>query len=373
MVGYSVIGGVGSVLGALFGSTMVPSGFGSMILNAVIHVSPVTMWLIGGVLLIFTIVTAPAGLAKATIDGLAPIRSLLGTATARLGRTATASSAALPASTDDSPVERVTAAALTVAGLSVAFDAVRALDGVDLQVNPGEVVGVVGANGAGKTTRIDAITGCVAATGAIDLAGRDGAGLSPSSRSRAGLGRSWQTLELIEDLTVGENLRVASDTTSWWSMLADLVRPGRGKPGTTMIRVVRALGLSKLVELMPSELSTGQRKLVALARAIASEPSVLLLDEPCSGLDQHERDEVGVVIRSLAEDWGIAVLLVEHDTNLVRSVSDRLVALDFGQVVATGAPDDVLTHPQVVRAYLGESAKEPVVEVPSSLIEEPAL
>jgi ABC-type branched-subunit amino acid transport system ATPase component/ABC-type branched-subunit amino acid transport system permease subunit len=368
-VGYAVIGGVGSVPGALFGSTLVPSGFGSLILDAIIHVSPVTMGLIGGVLLIFTIVTSPDGIAQATIDSLAPVRRNVRSAQQMLRRRH-ATSPALPAS-DDVPFERVTPAALSVRSITVAFDVVLAVDGVDLEVHPGEVVGVIGANGAGKTTLIDAITGFVPCTGGIELGGRDLTSLSTSARGRSGLGRSWQSLELIEDLTVGENLRVASDTTAWWSVLADLIRPGRSKPSPTMLRVVHALRLGDLLDSMPKELSTGQRKLVALARAIASEPSVLLLDEPCSGLDQHERTEVGVVIRSLADDWGVGVLLVEHDTQLVRAVSDRLIALDFGQVVATGSPDDVLSHPQVIRAYLGESAVEPV-EV-STQIEEPAL
>ena len=107
----------------------------------------------------------------------------------------------------------------------------------------------------------------------------------------------------------------------------------------------------------PSELTTGQRKLVALARAIASEPSVLLLDEPCSGLDQHEREEVGQVIRTLAETWGMGVLLVEHDVHLVRRVADRIVALDFGKVIAEGAPDHVLSAPKVMSAFLGEETE----------------
>ena len=216
------------------------------------------------------------------------------------------------------------------------FGPVRAVDGVELQVEPGEVVGVIGANGAGKTTLIDAITGFVGSQGTIELGGEDLSSLPAHGRARAGIARSWQTLELIEDLSVLDNLRTAADSTHWWSVLLDLLRPKRGKPTAAQWSGPSRRSDSSSTSAVPSELTTGQRKLVALARAMASEPSVLLLDEPCSGLDQHEREEVGRVIRMLAETWGMGVLLVEHDIHLVRRIADRIVALDFGQVIARG-------------------------------------
>jgi ABC-type branched-subunit amino acid transport system ATPase component len=228
---------------------------------------------------------------------------------------------------------------------------------VDLSVEPGEVVGVVGANGAGKTTLIDAITGFVPSTGTVALGGKDLATVPAHRRARAGLARSWQSLELIEDLSVLDNLRAASDSGRWWSVMLDLVRPRRDKPTAAMLRAIHALALDDVLGALPGELSTGQRKLVALARAIASEPSVLLLDEPCSGLDHHEREEVGHVVRTLAESWGMGVLLIEHDVHLVRRVSDRIVALDFGKVIAEGRPDQVLSDPGVMAAFLGDFAE----------------
>jgi sulfate-transporting ATPase len=245
-------------------------------------------------------------------------------------------------------------ARLAVGSIGVAFGAVRAVDGVDLHVEPGEVVGVVGANGAGKTTLIDAITGFVPSVGSVVLGDEDLATVAAHGRTLAGLARSWQSLELIEDLSVLDNLRVASDSSRWWSVLVDLVRPRRDKPTTAMLRAIRALELGDVLAKMPRELSTGKRKLVALARAVASGPSVILLDEPCSGLDQHDREDVGQLIRALAESWGIGVLLVEHDVHLVRRVSDRIVALDFGKVIAEGPPDRVLSDPRVMAAFLGE-------------------
>jgi sulfate-transporting ATPase len=349
-VGYAVVGGVGSVMGALFASTLGPAGIGNSALNTLLGIGPVTMALIGGGLLLLTIITSPDGIAAAQADMIGTVRKRLPAMRLRLWR---GRQDYLERGGEEP--HRVTPAQLAVADVRVAFGAVRAVDGVDLQVDAGEVVGVVGANGAGKTTLIDAITGFVRSTGQVGLGGEEFSGASAHDRARAGLVRSWQSLELIEDLSVLDNLRTASDSSRWWSVLADLVWPQRGKPTAAMLRAIHALGLSENLAAMPSELSTGKRKLVALARAIASEPSVLLLDEPCSGLDHQERTEVGAVIRTLAESWGMGVLLVEHDVHLVRRVSDRIVVLDFGKVIAEGAPDAVLSDPGVVAAFLGSA------------------
>lgn len=349
-VAYSVVGGAASVLGALFGSTLQPAGIGSAALDSIFGVGPVTMALIGGILLVLTIVTSPDGMAAATVEAIGPLRRRL---PRRPSRAARHEDAYLKRSDNTAP--GVTPVPLTVESVGVAFGAVRAVDGVDLHVAPGEVVGVVGANGAGKTTLIDAITGFVRSTGTVRLGDDDLSAASAHSRARAGVGRSWQSLELIEDLSVLDNLRTASDTGRWWSVLTDLVRPGRGRPTAAMLRAIDALQLGEHLGDMPHELSTGKRKLVALARAIAAEPSVLLLDEPCSGLDNHEREEVGDVIKALAQQWGMGVLLVEHDVHLVRRVSDRIVALDFGRVIAESAPDAVLSDPAVMAAFLGDA------------------
>jgi sulfate-transporting ATPase len=252
---------------------------------------------------------------------------------------------------------------LSVEGIEVRFGTVVAVAGVDLTVEPGEIVGVIGANGAGKTTLIDAVTGFVAASGSARLGEVELVGRSPHERARLGLGRSWQTLEIFEDLSVLENLRAASDQRRWWSPLVDLVHPRRNRPTPALRRAIAALGLEQVLTLSPSELSTGQRKLVAMARAIAAEPSILLLDEPCSGLDQAGRDEVGAAVTMLARDMGMGVLLVEHDVHLVRRLSDRVIALDFGQVIASGDPDRVLSNPDVASAFLGEVSVDAEVPV----------
>ena len=344
-IGYAIVGGVGGALGALFGSTLEPGGAGNETLGLVIGLGPVAMGVVGGVLLIVTIITSPDGI------GVAAVAGLTGRRQARTRAEAERWLAHDPAGDAGSVVRRAT---LSVEGVEVRFGTVVAVAGVDLTVEPGEIVGVIGANGAGKTTLIDAVTGFVAASGSARLGDVELVGRPPHERARLGLGRSWQTLEIFEDLSVLENLRTASDQRRWWSPLVDLVHPRRNRPTPALRRAIAALGLEQVLTLSPSELSTGQRKLVAMARAIAAEPSILLLDEPCSGLDQAGRDEVGAAVKMLARDMGMGVLLVEHDVHLVRRLSDRVIALDFGQVIASGDPDRVLSNPDVASAFLGE-------------------
>lgn len=346
---YSVIGGAGSVLGALFASMIEPGGIGQAAGNAILGIGPVTMALIGGVVLLITIISSPDGIATATLEGLESLRLRL----PPIGGSGRRSDNGGLPQLDE--VHRVSPAPLVISSIGVAYGSVQAVDDVDIRVDPGEVVGVVGANGAGKTTLIDAITGFAPSHGTVILGETDLSSVSAHGRARSGVARSWQSLELIDDLSVFDNLRAASDSGNWWSIVADLVRPNRDKASPALVQAVRALGLEDVLETMPADLSTGKRKLVALARAIASEPSALLLDEPCSGLDHHEREEVGQVIRTLAENWGMGVLLVEHDIHLVRRVSDRIVALDFGRVIAEGTPTEVLSDPGVMAAFLGEA------------------
>ena len=363
-VGFAVVGGAGSPLGALLGGQLQPAGIGQAFANTVVGLNAQWMALIGGILLVLTIIGSPDGILLATAQGIAKLRR-------RLPASLPANAARFPrlrrggagieqrvhaSSTAGATSHRVAPALLEVRGLSVRFGAVRAVDGVDLHVAPGEVVGLVGPNGAGKTTVIDAVTGFVRSTGSVTLGGRDLSACAAYARARAGVARSWQSLELFEDLSVLDNLRAAVDSRDGRSYVVDLVHPERGQPTAAMLAAIGAFELGPHLSQTPGRLSAGQRKLVALARAIAGEPSVILLDEPCAGLDQHERHEVIPVIRSLADDWGMGVLLVEHDVHLVRLVCDRAVVLDFGQVIAEGAPEAVLDDERVMVAFLGEAA-----------------
>jgi branched-chain amino acid transport system ATP-binding protein len=246
---------------------------------------------------------------------------------------------------------------LAATRLSVRFGGVHALSGVDLAVAEGELVGLIGPNGAGKTTLVDAVTGFVDYTGQVELDGRNLAGLRPHVRAVLGLSRTWQSSELFDDLTVRENLAVASRRPSLWETARELVTDS---PPTNAEAVDEALELVELgwaADLMPSDLSQGQRKLVGIARAVAMGPRLLCLDEPAAGLDTGESEELGRRLRGLA-DRGSSMLLIDHDMGLVLGICHRIVVLEFGKVIAAGPPEAVRRDPKVVTAYLGSAAGE---------------
>jgi branched-chain amino acid transport system ATP-binding protein len=243
---------------------------------------------------------------------------------------------------------------LKATGISVRFGGVRAVVDVDLEVGEGQLVGLIGPNGAGKTTFIDAISGFVRCDGRVELDGEDLTGVLPHVRARRGLARTWQSIELFDDLSVGENLLVASHRTSAWRTIRETVSVP--DPHSAEITPALALlGVEDTVEQLPSELSQGQRKLVGIARALAPKPRIVCLDEPAAGLDTRESEELGARLRGLADD-GQAMLLVDHDMGLVLGICDEVVVLEFGEVIARGAPDVVRSDPQVIGAYLGGAA-----------------
>jgi branched-chain amino acid transport system ATP-binding protein len=245
---------------------------------------------------------------------------------------------------------------LEIGELTVTFGGVHAVHGVDLAVGARELVGLIGPNGAGKTTLIDAVTGFVTpAAGQVRFAGEDLAGRSPAERSQRGLVRTFQSLELFEDLTVADNLRVAADRPRWWGLLADAVGRGRDDVAEDVAWALAAVGLEADAQRRPDELSHGRRKLVAVARALAGRPRLVLLDEPAAGLDRAETEQLGEQLRTLP-DHGVAVLLVDHDMDLVLGTCERVVVLDTGTVIAEGPPDAVRRDQAVVEAYLGVGA-----------------
>jgi ABC-type branched-subunit amino acid transport system ATPase component len=223
-----------------------------------------------------------------------------------------------------------------------------------MSIEPGQIVGLIGPNGAGKTTLVDAATGFVKYTGEVVLDGRRLDRLPPHRRARAGMTRSFQSLEVFEDLTVAENLRVASDPGGALPYFADIVYPQHLPLSEAALACIDEFNIGPLLGRLPTELSYGQRRLAAIARSVATAPSVLLLDEPASGLVEWSSVELANLVRRLATDWGMGILVIEHDIRFVMSACDSVMALEFGKEIACGPPEAVRHDPAVVAAYLGD-------------------
>ena len=255
---------------------------------------------------------------------------------------------------------------LATRGLTVQFGGTRAVDSLDLDVRSGEIVGLIGPNGAGKTTTLNACAGTVRpAAGSVELLGADVSGWSPSRRARHGLGRTFQRFALCDSLSVAQNVGLAVEARDaggrpWRCFLAP-----RGSRSAQAGRVADALeicGIADLAGRRVGSLSTGQRRLVELARAACGRSPVLLLDEPSSGLDPSETDTFAAIVRGIVADTGASVLVVEHDMTLVREICAYLYVLDFGVHLCDGPTVDVLNDDRVRQAYLGssiEGAEEP--------------
>jgi branched-chain amino acid transport system ATP-binding protein len=234
-----------------------------------------------------------------------------------------------------------------VQSVRVRFGGNIALDDVSLSAEAGAITGLIGPNGAGKTTMFNVITGLLTPTsGRVSLNGRDITRVAPHKRARAGLARTFQQLELFTLLSVRSNIRVAADlhrsNSRDRSIDVDAVAE----------EVLDRLGISALAEARVDQLPTGLARLVEIGRALATRPRVLLLDEPASGQDDQETATLAELLRELVKD-GMAVLLVEHDVDLVMKVCDRIYVLDFGRLLAGGTADEIRNDATVIEAYLG--------------------
>ncbi len=249
---------------------------------------------------------------------------------------------------------------LETSGLTVTFGGLNACDKVDLIVPEGKFVGLIGPNGAGKTTFIDAITGYVpTSAGNAVFNGEDIGELKPHERAQRGLVRTFQSLELFEDLSVKDNLLVAGYDTRWYSFLLDMIyMPRKDQEVEEQIEwALDIMGLNDVADAMPSDLSHGRRKLVGVARALAASPKLILLDEPAAGLDTAESQILGGHLREFL-DHDMSVFLIDHDMGLVLSVCDYIYVLDFGKIIAEGTPQEIRESDTVKKAYLGEEAGE---------------
>ena len=253
--------------------------------------------------------------------------------------------------------------ALECRGVVKLFGGIRAVDGVDLTLRQGEILGLIGQNGAGKTTLFDCISGFLPTdAGTVTLSGRDVSRWAPHERARAGLGRSFQEALLYPSLTTWETIAVAFERhlASKEMVAAALRLPASYESEADLAARVEALielmGLGAFRDKLLGELSSGSRRIVELACILAQDPSVVLLDEPSAGVAQRETEALGPLLRRVQAHTGCSMLVIEHDMPLIAAVSDEVVALELGQVIARGSPTEVLGHPRVVESYLGMAA-----------------
>lgn len=234
-------------------------------------------------------------------------------------------------------------AILEVRGLMMRFGGVMALNNVDVDVPTGKVTGLIGPNGAGKTTLFNVINGMLEpSSGTVRLSGVDATRFPPHRRAKLGLARTFQRLELFASLSVRDNVRVGAELA------------GRRHIKRAVNKIIDRVGLDEVADRTAGELPTGSARLVEIARALATQPTVLLLDEPASGLGEEETVHLSRLLRNLASE-GLAILLVEHDVNFIMDVCDSIYVLNLGEVIAHGSPDEIRRNPLVLSAYLGSS------------------
>jgi ABC-type branched-subunit amino acid transport system ATPase component len=248
-------------------------------------------------------------------------------------------------------------AGLDVSGLTVRYGGQLAVDNLDLSAPMGQLTGLIGPNGAGKTTTFNACSGLLRPTsGRVVLFGDDVTRKGPAARARRGLGRTFQRMELFTSMTVSENVALAREarqagSNPLWQQVASPRQWATVRAATA--EALDVCGIAGIAERIVGTLSTGQRRLVELARVYAGDFRMLLLDEPSSGLDKAESERFGAILRSLVTGRGLGILLVEHDMELVMTVCDDLYVLDFGELIFHGTPAETKASPVVRAAYLG--------------------
>jgi sulfate-transporting ATPase len=353
---YVVLGGVGQLSGPIVGAVGQPAG---VIQTAIGGGGNVPLWIavVGGILTARALADAPNGAAALFGTIWHKVVKLV----PRVFRRAP-TAAVTPDTVADQPEQAVEISpkSLRAEGIVLRYGNVVAVDDLSFALRPGEIVGLIGPNGAGKTSAVDALTGFVRPSkGRVWLEDTEITSWSVSRRAQAGMRRSFQSLELFEDLTISDNLRVAADRNDLGSFALDLVHPRRQLLTPHARAALQMLDLERDLERRPGELPYGRRRLVAIARALAGAPSVLCLDEPAAGLNSLESRELGELLRRVVNQWQIAVLLIEHDVDLVMNVCDRVLVLDYGHLIASGTPAEVRENEAVIASYLGTGGIDP--------------
>lgn len=248
--------------------------------------------------------------------------------------------------------------ALKVSGITKIFGGLTALDDVSFELQQGRILGLAGPNGSGKSTLLNVLSGVYKPDGGeVRLHGKNVTRLAPYLVTAEGMARTFQNLQLFQGLTVRENVLVGRTcrmrSTLFGSIFGSPFARSEERAAREQARALLALvGLERFIDDRPATLSYGQRRLLEIARALASSPSVLMLDEPCAGLSQGEADELAAFIRPLAEN-GTAVIVIEHNMRFIMGLADHIVALNFGRKIAEGDPRSIRENEQVIAAYLG--------------------
>ena len=251
-------------------------------------------------------------------------------------------------------------AMLEVKNLGISFGGLRAVDGFEMQIEKGQLYGLIGPNGAGKTTVFNMLTGVYKPDdGSIVLDGKDITGKKTIDINKAGIARTFQNIRLFKDMTVLDNVKAGLHNHYKYSTLTGILRlPKYFKVEAEMnekaMELLKVFGLEDEADYLASNLPYGKQRKLEIARALATGPKLLLLDEPAAGMNPNETKELMDTIRFVRDEFDMTILLIEHDMKLVSGICEKLTVLNFGQVLASGNTSDVLNNPQVIKAYLGE-------------------
>ena len=253
---------------------------------------------------------------------------------------------------------------LVVKDISISFGALKAVDNFNLEINSGELIGLIGPNGAGKTTVFNILTGVYnASSGEYTLDGENVIKTSTSALVKKGLARTFQNIRLFKYLSVLDNVVAAYNFRMKYGILSGMLRfPNfwreEKEAKEKAMTLLKIFDLDKYAEMHAGNLPYGEQRKLEIARAMATEPKILLLDEPAAGMNPKETEDLMNTIKLIRDKFGIAVLLIEHDMKLVLGICERLVVLNYGQILASGDPKEVINNPQVVEAYLGKEEDE---------------
>ena len=249
---------------------------------------------------------------------------------------------------------------LEVRDLGISFGGLRAVDSFNLNIEKGALYGLIGPNGAGKTTVFNLLTGVYKPTdGAILLDGKKISGLSTIQISKSGIARTFQNIRLFKDLSVLDNVKAGLHNNNSYSLAASILKlPKYFKVEKAMdkeaLEILEVMGLDQYADITAANLPYGQQRKLEIARALATKPKLLLLDEPAAGMNPNETLELMDTIRFVRDKFDVTILLIEHDMKLVAGICEKLTVLNFGQVLCQGATSEVLNDPEVIKAYLGE-------------------